>query len=88
MAKLTAISRASPLAGCRWKRQFTTQIEGALMATAKSLGSALIGGAVLVPILLHSAGFGWLGPYAFTVLLVGAVVVAADETIKRRLGEK
>lgn len=58
------------------------------MADAKRVGSVLIGGAVVAPLVLYTLGLGWLGPYAFTILLVGAVVVAADESIKRRLGEK
>jgi hypothetical protein len=58
------------------------------MADAKRMGSVLIGAAVVVPLVLYSMGFGWLGPYAFTLCLVAAVVLATDETIKRRLGEK
>lgn len=58
------------------------------MADARRVGSILFGGAILAPLILYTLDLGWLGPYAFTVLLVGAVVVAADETIKRRLSEK
>jgi hypothetical protein len=58
------------------------------MADAKRVGSILIGGAVVAPLILYTLGLGWLGPYVFTVLLVGAVIVAADESIKRRLEER
>ncbi len=58
------------------------------MVNTKKAGGLLIAAAVVIPFLLHLADFGWLGPYAFTVCLMTAVVLAVDETIKRRLGDR
>ncbi|PTM40934.1 hypothetical protein [Bosea sp. 124] len=58
------------------------------MVDTKKAGGLLIAAAVVVPFVLHSINFGWLGPYAFTLCLIGAVVLSVDETIKRRLGSK
>ena len=87
--KLANAKTASPLAGGRGKRHVEAANRATFeMADAKRAGAVLIGAAVIVPLLLHTIGFEWLGPYAFTLCLVGAVALAADETIKRRLGEK
>lgn len=87
-AKLADAKAASPLAGGRGKRHVEVASGAFTMADAKRAGAVLIGAAVVLPLLLHTMGLDWLGPYAFTLCLVGAVVLAADETIKRRLDQR
>lgn len=58
------------------------------MSDAKTACSVLLAGAVIVPLVLHSLGLSWLGPYAFTLCIVGAVAFALDQSFRQRLDEK
>jgi len=53
------------------------------MADLSKLGGTLVAAAIVAPVALHALGFGWLGPYAFAALLVGAVAAFGDAATAR-----